>query len=85
MPYIRSFGDDAPTVTAPTSTLDSVMGIVNSMPVRAAAGVASTYHGYKRTGSVGWAVLYGLLGGIFPLETVPITIAMGYGKPKKGK
>ena len=38
------------------------------------------YHGYKRTGNVGWAVLWGLLGGLFPIVTIPVAIAQGFGK-----
>jgi len=46
-----------------------------------AAGVAaSAYHGYKRNNSVGWAVVWGLLGGIAPFITVPVAFAQGFGK-----
>lgn len=48
------------------------------------AGTASgAYHGYKRNrGSVGWAIGWGLLGGIFPFITIPVSLAQGFGKPK---
>ena len=41
------------------------------------------YHGYKRNqGSVGWAIGWALLGGLFPVITVPIAFAQGIGDPK---
>ncbi len=49
-----------------------------------AASIAGTtlgaYHGYKRTDSIGWAIGWGLLGGIFPFITLPIAYAQGFGK-----
>lgn len=48
------------------------------------SAAASTYHGYKRNrGSVGWAVAWGLLGGIFPIITPAVAVAQGFGKPAK--
>lgn len=41
---------------------------------------ASAYHGYKRNNSVGWAIVWGLLGGIFPILVPAIAIAEGFGK-----
>ena len=67
--------------TAPTTTVSDV---VDNPAVKTAAGVASLYHGYKRTGSVFWALVYGAAGRWFPLETVPITIAQGWGQKKNG-
>lgn len=47
------------------------------------AGTASgAYHGYKRNNSVGWAIGWALLGGIFPFITIPVSLAQGYGEPK---
>lgn len=44
----------------------------------------SAYHGYKRNdGSVGWAVGWGLLGGIFPVITPAIAFAQGLGEKKR--
>jgi len=52
-----------------------------------ALGVAGTaisaYHGYKRNKSVGWAIWWGLMGGIFPVVTVPVAFAQGFGKRAK--
>lgn len=56
--------------------------------VWAVASVLSTalsaYHGYKRNESVGWAVVWGLLGGIFPVITPVIAYAQGFGERKVG-
>lgn len=50
------------------------------------ASIASTglsaYHGYKRNDSVGWAIVWGLLGGIFPIITPAIAFAQGFGEKK---
>lgn len=47
----------------------------------AVAGTAlGAYHGYKRTESLGWAVGWALLGGLFPFITVPVALAQGFGK-----
>lgn len=44
---------------------------------------AGAYHGFKRNrGSVGWAIVWGLLGGMFPIITVPVAFAQGYAKPR---
>lgn len=52
----------------------------------AVSSAASAYHGYKRNrGSVGWAVAWGALGGLFPVITPAIAVAEGFGKPAKGK
>ena len=48
------------------------------------AGVAlGAYHGYKRTDSVGWAVGWAVLGGLFPFVTIPVSIAQGFGEREK--
>lgn len=48
------------------------------------AGVAGTaigaYHGYKRNDSVGWGVVWGLLGGLFPIIVIPVAFAQGIDK-----
>lgn len=48
-----------------------------------AGTVAGAYHGYKRNrGSIGWAIGWAFLGAAFPVITLPVAIAQGYGKPK---
>ena len=49
-----------------------------------AAIAAGAYHGYRRNKSVGWAVGWAVAAGFFPLITVGIAAAQGFGK-KKGK
>ena len=54
-----------------------------------AAALASTaagaYHGYKRNQSVGWAIAWALLGGLFPIIVPAIALAQGFGKRKVGR
>ena len=40
------------------------------------------YHGYKRNESIGWAIAWGLLGGIFPIIAIPVAFAQGFGQRK---
>jgi hypothetical protein len=47
-----------------------------------AGAAAGAYHGYKRNNSVGWAIGWALLGGVFPIITVPVSLAQGFGKKK---
>lgn len=45
------------------------------------AGVAlGAYHGYKRNNSVAAAVGWGILGGLFPFITIPVSLAQGFAK-----
>lgn len=50
----------------------------------AAASVVGTaagaYHGYRRTGSVGWAIGWAVMGALFPIVTIPVALAQGFGK-----
>jgi hypothetical protein len=48
--------------------------------VSAASVGISAYHGYKRNNSVGWAIGWGLLGGMFPILVPTIALAQGLGK-----
>ncbi len=47
-----------------------------------ASAAASAYHGYKRNRSVGWAIWWFFMGGLFPVVTPVIAVAQGYGKEK---
>lgn len=51
--------------------------------ISAASAGLSAFHGYKRNESVGWAIVWGLLGGAFPIITPAIAFAEGYGEPKR--
>lgn len=45
---------------------------------------ASAFHGYRRNrGSLGWAIGWGLLGGMFPVITPAVALAQGFGKPAR--
>lgn len=41
------------------------------------------YHGYKRNESIGWAVGWGLLGGMFPILTTAVAFGQGFGEKSK--
>lgn len=67
-----STGQIAPYAMAPWETLASSVAV---------AGTAlGAYHGYKRTESLGWAIGWALLGGLFPFITIPVALAQGFGK-----
>lgn len=48
--------------------------------VGTAGAIGGAYHGYKRNRSVGWAIWWGLMGALFPIFTIPIAVAQGFGK-----
>jgi hypothetical protein len=75
----QSLSDDAATPPPPRSLRD----IANGPTVSTGAAIALTYHGYKRTGSIVWALIYGLAGKVFPIEAVPIALAQGFGTRKQ--
>lgn len=45
-----------------------------------ASSGACAYHGYKRNNSVGWAVGWAVLGGLFPIVAPAIAVAQGFGQ-----
>lgn len=57
------------------STWQTVYGVASI----AGTGMGA-YHGYKRNNSVGWAIGWGLLGGLFPIIVIPLAFAQGFGK-----
>lgn len=61
------------TVSSPLTPIFRVTGV--------AAGAALAYHGYKRTNSVGWALVWALAGGIVWPVGLAIAFAQGFGKP----
>lgn len=75
----KRLGDDDPKEGS-----TSVSDVIGSPTVKLASGVALTYHGYRRTGSVLWALVYGLIGKWKPQVGVPIALAQGFGKTKGG-
>ncbi len=82
MSYVKSLGADAPAAKPAASANAAVRDLVDSEAVRTAAGAALVYHGYKRTGSVLWALLYGLAGRQAPVIATTIAVAQGYGVRK---
>lgn len=75
-----SLGEDGAAVPAQPSI--SLRGAITSEPVKTASAIALTYHGYRRTGSIVWALLYGLAGRMLPAVAVPISVAQGFGQKK---
>lgn len=70
---------DPPVIS---TTVDPWFWLFYKILSAASAGV-SAYHGYKRNdGSVGWAIVWGVLGGAFPIITPAIAVAEGFGEPK---
>lgn len=51
--------------------------------IATASMAVSAYHGYKRNNSVGWALVWGAFGAVFPVITPVIAVAEGYGKRAK--
>jgi hypothetical protein len=60
----------------------SLRNTLTSESLRTASAIALTYHGYRRTGSLVWALIYGLAGKWFPVGAVPIALAQGFGQRK---
>lgn len=70
------------TVLQQNPLAGDVSDFVNSDAISTASGVALVYHGYKRTGSLVWALIYGALGKWKPAIAVPVAFAQGFGKRK---
>lgn len=76
MPFIRSY--DGTRSLGELTPMNYFWGVVS-----VASGAASAYHGYKRNNSIGSAVLWGVLGSIFPVITPAIAAAQGFGERRK--
>ncbi len=78
-----SLGDDvAPPPSSASSSPFNLRHVVTSEPVKTASAIALTFHGYRRTGSIVWALVYGLAGRLVPVAAVPISLAQGFGQKK---
>lgn len=66
----------------PTEDKPSVSSVIGSPAVKTGSAILLTYHGYRRTGSILWALLYGLAGRTLPVVAVPIAFGQGIGKKK---
>ncbi len=71
----RLLGDDAAEDKTP---------VLEQPLVRAGLTGAGIYHGYKRTGSIVWALIYGLAARTVPVVTGAIVVAQGFGDKKGG-
>ncbi len=49
-----------------------------------ASAAAAAFHGYRRNQSIGWAIWWSLMGGVFPIFTPAVALAQGFGKRKVG-
>jgi len=89
-----ALGGDAVTINNALASVQSGIEFKKAfsvpMPLRIFWGFASivssgagVYHGYKRNNSIGWALWWGLMGGLFPIVTPAIALAQGFGKPKR--
>ena len=65
-------------------TVSSVSDAIHSSTGRKVASAASLFHGYKRTGSIGIALLYAAAGYVAPVITPVIAVAQGFAKPRTG-
>ena len=65
--------DATPKITVPFWV--KVLGSVGA--------IAGAYHGYKRTNSYGWAILWSMGTSLAPFILGPVMVAQGFGKKKK--
>ena len=89
-PYNNAKQAMAPIFGLFTASVDGADGLGNTTATSAlaiawwtlgTAGIAAgAYHGYKRNNSIGWAIAWALLGGMFPFVTIPVSFAQGFGK-----
>ena len=71
-----------PPIILPRPLAGATADLVHSEAVTTASAAALVYHGYKRTGSIVWALLYGLAGKKIPIVAVPVAVAQGFGQKK---
>lgn len=75
-PAQPAMGDDSlPVMSATTAAVWGVASTVSS--------ALCAYHGYKRNESVGWAIGWALLGGMFPVIAPVVAVAQGFGEKAK--
>lgn len=78
-----SIAPQAEVLTPGQTGLAESLGLAFGLAADVSAGVLA-WHGYKRTKSVPWAILWGMSAFAFPVM-IPIAIIQGLGKPKKKK
>lgn len=68
-------------VGAATGQIGQIATAENIWSALSLAGtIGGAYHGYRQSRSVGWAIVWALLGGLFPVITIPVAVAQGFGK-----
>lgn len=77
-----TLGETNVTVQQPASTAMSAGAIAYGL-IGTASMAASAYHGYKRNDSIGWALVWGVAGSVFPIITPVIAVAQGFGEKAK--
>lgn len=82
---LDSLGQAADNITAPAPGASSVVMSERGMQIWQALSIASSglsaFHGYRRNNSIGWAIGWAILGGMFPVVVPAIAFAQGFGKP----
>jgi hypothetical protein len=72
-----ALADAASDAAAAQAAVDTAKGYIEQ-----GVTIAMVYHGYRRTGSILWALLYGLAGKEIPTVALPIALAQGFGQRK---
>lgn len=88
----QHLGQDTPAppndALAPNTTGSGSPGVGLFGRLAAIGGTLSmpalAYHGYKRNDSVGWAFVWGFFGSMVWPVMVPVALAQGFAKPKRG-
>ena len=77
-------GDDTTTSepSGASKALATISSVTDSPVVKTAATAAGVFHGYKRTGSILWALLYGLAARTSPVIAGAVIAAQGFGQQK---
>lgn len=57
---------------------------IHSSTGRGVASAAALFHGFKRTGSIGIALLYAAAGYVAPISTNVVAVAQGFAQKKSG-
>ena len=76
-----TLGETNVTVEPPSTGMSA--GAIAYGLIGTASMAASAYHGYKRNDSIGWALVWGLAGSVFPIITPVIAVAQGFGEKAK--
>ena len=76
--------DDTGTATTIQSTqaTPSLADVLDSAPVKTTGMALGVYHGYRRTGSLWWALIYGAIGHWKPVIGTAIALGQGFGEEK---